>query len=126
MDMFSSHSANIDQSGLAIERQRSLMANAKNLKEKDEVKEAAQDFEAFFLSKTMETMFDGISTDGMFGGGHAEKIYRSLLINEYGKTMAKTGTVGVADYVMRSILEMQEAESRTSIDGGLIDGNKEV
>lgn len=126
MDMFSSHSANIDQSGLAIERQRSLMANAKNLKGKDEVKEAAQDFEAFFLSKTMETMFNGISTDGMFGGGHAEKIYRSLLINEYGKTMAKTGTVGVADYVMRSILEMQEAGNQASADGALIDGNKEV
>lgn len=111
MDMFSSHSANIDQTGLALERQKSLMGNAKNLKSTDEVKEAAQDFEAFFLSKMMETMFDGISTDGMFGGGHAEKVYRSLLINEYGKTMAKTGTVGVADYVMNSILEMQEAES---------------
>lgn len=71
-------------------------------------REAAEDFEAFFLSKMTETMFEGISTEGMFGGGHAEKIYRSLLINEYGKAMAKTGTVGVADCVMRSILAAQE------------------
>ncbi len=76
-----------------------------------EVKAAAEDFEAFFLSKMTETMFEGISTDGMFGGGNAEKVYRSLLLNEYGKAMAKTGTVGVADYVMNSILEMQEAAS---------------
>ena len=41
--------------------------------------------------------------------GHAEKVYRSLLMNEYVKAMAKTGTVGVADYVMKSILEIQEA-----------------
>ena len=56
-----------------------------------------------------ELMFEGISTDGVFGGGHAEKVYRSMLINEYGKVMAKSGTVGVADAVMSSILAMQEA-----------------
>ena len=55
----------------------------------------------------------------MFGGGNGEKVFRSLLINEYGKAMAKTGTVGVADYVMKSILEMQEVQSQ-----GFIDGNK--
>ena len=60
-----------------------------------------------------ETMFEGISTEGIFGGGNSEKIYRSLLINEYGKAMAKTGTVGVADYVMRSILEIQEQAGQT-------------
>ena len=83
--------------------------NAAALKNRQEAQAAAEDFEAFFLSKMTETMFEGISTDGPFGGGNAEKVYRSLLINEYGKAMAKTGTVGVADYVMSSILQMQEA-----------------
>ena len=55
--------------------------------------------------------------DGMFGGGHADKVYRSLLVNEYGKAMAKNGSVGVADEVMRSILEMQEMESQGFING---------
>lgn len=68
-------------------------------------------------------LFEGISTDGMFGGGNGEKVFRSLLINEYGKAMAKTGTVGVADYVMKSILEMQEVQSQGFIDGTK---NKEV
>ena len=65
----------------------------------------------------METMFDGVSTDGMFGGGHAEKIYRSMLLDEYGKEMAKVGTVGVKQSVMRSILEMQEMASQGYIEG---------
>ncbi len=77
---------------------------------------AAQDFEAFFLSKMMETMFEGISTDGMFGGGEAEKMYRSLLIDEYGKEMAKLGGVGVKEQVMRTILEMQEASENGYIE----------
>ena len=111
-----------DYSGLAIERQKSLMASALN-GGTEEIRQTAEDFEAFFLSRMVETMFEGISTDGMFGGGNGEKVFRSLLINEYGKAMAKTGTVGVADYVMKSILEMQEVQSQGFIDGTK---NKEV
>lgn len=77
--------------------------------------ETAQDFEAFFLARMMESMFDGISTDGMFGGGHAEKVYRSLLLNEYGKVMAKTGNVGISDSIMDTILKMQEAQSSNAL-----------
>lgn len=80
-----------------------------------QARETAEDFEAFFLTRTMESMFEGISTDGMFGGGHAEKIYRSMLLNEYGKVMAKTGTVGVADSVMDTIIQMQEAQSQNAL-----------
>ena len=76
------------------------------------VKESAESFEAFFLSRMMESMFEGVSTDGMFGGGHAEKIFRSLLLDEYGKEMAKLGSVGVKDYVMQAILQMQETASQ--------------
>ncbi len=83
---------------------------------KEEAQEAAQDFEAFFMTKMMESMFEGISTEGMFGGGHAEKIYRSLLLNEYGKAMAKTGSIGVSDDIMSAILKMQEAASSQSND----------
>ena len=110
-----------DYSGLAIERQKNLMASAQK-GGTEEIRQTAEDFEAFFLSRMVETMFEGISTDGMFGGGNGEKVFRSLL-NEYGKAMAKTGTVGVADYVMKSILEMQEVQSQGFIDGTK---NKEV
>lgn len=75
----------------------------------NKAKESAESFEAFFLTRMMESMFEGVSTDGVFGGGHAEKIYRSLLLDEYGKEMAKIGSVGVKDYVMQAILQMQEA-----------------
>lgn len=75
--------------------------------------EAAESFEAFFLSRMMESMFDGISTEGMFGGGQAEKIYRSLLLDEYGKEMAKVGGIGVKDYVMNAILQLQESAAES-------------
>ncbi len=77
--------------------------------------ESAENFEAFFMTRMMESMFEGVATDGMFGGGHAEKIYRSLLLDEYGKEMAKVGSIGVKDYVMQAILQMQEASSDQNI-----------
>lgn len=78
---------------------------------KQKAQESAENFEAFFLTRMMESMFEGVSTDGMFGGGHAEKIYRSLLLDEYGKEMAKVGGIGVKEYVMTAILQMQEAQA---------------
>ncbi len=103
-----------DNAGLAIENQKSQMLSLSQKNDK-QAKEAAEDFEAFFLSRTMESMFDTVETDAMFGGGHAEKIYRSMLVNEYGKTMAQSGGIGVADYVMNTILELQEKQSSQSL-----------
>ncbi len=81
----------------------------------NEAKQAAEDFEAFFVTTTLESMFEGVETDGFFGGGSSEKIYRSMLFNEYGKLMAKSGTVGVSAQVMDTILAMQEAGSQEQI-----------
>lgn len=90
---------------------QALSAQDKSAKNLARAKEAAEDFEAFFMTRMMESMYEGVSTDGMFGGGHAEKIYRSMLLTEYGKLMAKTGTIGISDSIMDSIIQMQEAQS---------------
>ena len=90
---------------------QALSAQDKSAKNLARAKEAAEDFEAFFMTRMMESMYEGVSTDRMFGGGHAEKIYRSMLLTEYGKLMAKTGTIGISDSIMDSIIQMQEAQS---------------
>ncbi len=108
-----------DSASLALAQQKATLERLNNVsaKDKEEIEKTAEDFEAFFISRMMESMFEGISTDGMFGGGNAEKIYRSMLLDQYGKEMAKTGNIGVKDYVMRSILEMQEMASNGFIQG---------
>lgn len=73
-------------------------------------RKTAQDFEAFFVSMYLETMFSGIKTDGPFGGGHAEGVYRSMLNQEFGKAIAKSGGLGIADQVMNEIIKLQEAQ----------------
>ncbi|MBB4264434.1 rod-binding protein [Roseospira visakhapatnamensis] len=69
---------------------------------------AARDFEAFFLGQMLQPMFSGLSTAPPFGGGHAEQVWRSLMVDEYGKMMAASGRTGIADAVMRTMLSQQE------------------
>ncbi len=69
----------------------------------------AQDFEAFFLSRMLDDMFAGIKTDGPMGGGQGESMFRGLLNQEYGKVIADTGGVGVADAVYREMIKLQES-----------------
>ena len=57
----------------------------------------------------LESMFAGIKTNKMFGGGSAEDMYRSLMTQEYGKAVAQSGTLGIADTIKREMLRMQEA-----------------
>lgn len=75
-----------------------------------EARKAAEEFEAFFLAQFIDRMFADLPTDGMMGGGHGEKVFRSLLAQEYGKVMARSGGVGIADSVYREILKHQEIE----------------
>jgi Rod binding domain-containing protein len=69
----------------------------------------AQDFESFFISAMLETMSSGLDVDPVFGGGHGEAVYRSLLNQEYARTFARSGGIGIADTVQREIMRLQEA-----------------
>ncbi len=71
---------------------------------------AAQEFESLFLAQVLDQMFAGVPTDGRFGGGTAEGIYRDLLNQEYGKALSASGGFGIADAVYAEILKLQEIE----------------
>ena len=72
--------------------------------------EIAEQFEALFLSQMLAPMFESLKTDGPFGGGSSEGIYRSLMVEEYGKSIAQAGGLGIAEAVQREILKMQEMQ----------------
>ncbi len=74
-----------------------------------EAREAAESFEAHFLANFVDSMFSGMETDGPFGGGHGETVFRSLLNQEYAGAMSRSGGVGIADAVFKEILKIQEA-----------------
>jgi Rod binding domain-containing protein len=76
---------------------------------KAKAKGAAQDFEAVFLNSMFQQMFTGIQGDGPFGGNGATGVWRSFLTDEYAKSFAKSGGIGIADQVYKSLIQQQEA-----------------
>lgn len=75
----------------------------------EDVRRAAEEFEAVFIAQMMAPMFQGLETDELFGGGPGEDIYRSVLVEEYGKSIARAGGIGLSDAIQREILRLQEA-----------------
>ena len=74
----------------------------------ERIRQTAEDFEASFLSQMLKPMFEGLSTDGPFGGGDAEGTWRGFLIDAMARQTAKAGGIGLADHVVSEMLRMQE------------------
>jgi Rod binding domain-containing protein len=70
----------------------------------------AKQFEAVFVSQFLGSMFEGIPTDGPFGGGQGEAMFRSLMLDEYGKQIEAQGGFGLASAVTRQLLHAQEKQ----------------
>jgi peptidoglycan hydrolase FlgJ len=96
------------QMALAQPRQTKLAKGADQAK----VHATAKQFEAVFVTQMLSHMFTAIEAeDGLFGGGHAESMFRPMLLDEYGKSIANHGRgIGIADHVSRALLHTQEVQ----------------
>lgn len=72
-----------------------------------EIKKAAKDFEAMLIGQLMAPMFEALKTDGMFGGGSGEEMFRPMLIEQYAKGVGQAGGIGLADGIAREMMRMQ-------------------
>jgi len=70
-------------------------------------KSTGEDFEAMFLNSMFQQMFTGVG-EGPFSGGKGANIWRSFLTDEYSKSFAKAGGIGLAAQVQRELLARQE------------------
>lgn len=72
------------------------------------IDQSAKDFEAMFMTQMLNHMFSSVKMEGPFTGGRAEEIWRSFMINEYGKTIADAGGIGIASHVKQHLISLQE------------------
>src|SRR5208282_2731541 len=77
------------------------------LKVKGKTKVAAREFEAMFLNSMFQQMFTGVDGDGPMGGSGALKVWRSFMTDQYAKTFAKHGGIGIAAHVYDELLKQQ-------------------
>ena len=81
------------------------------------IRQTAQQFEATFMAQMLRPMFEGLSTEAPFGGGHAEETWRGFMIDEMGKQISRAGGVGLADQVMAEMIRMQSGQTAAPIEG---------
>lgn len=85
---------------------------AKQSGQMKKIEDAAKDFESVFISEMIKPMFNGIETDGMFGGGKSEEIFRGMMIDQYGKMLSDNGGIGLADHIKEAMIQMQESSNK--------------
>ena len=108
--MTNSVAAALGQSIGSIGYAQSAQAIAQ-LKIKAKAKSASEKFEAMFLNSMFQQMFTGVDGEGPFGGSGPLKVWRSFLTDEYAKTFAKTGGLGIASHVYDQLLKQQGIKS---------------
>jgi flagellar protein FlgJ len=100
-------SAKSAHAALAAQKQLAGAGKANGVNQK--ARQAAEDFEAVFLNSMFGQMFTGIDGEGPFGGDKATGVWRSFLTEEYSKSFASKGGVGIASDVYRTLMAQQEA-----------------
>jgi Rod binding domain-containing protein len=73
---------------------------------------ASKEYESVFISQFLGSMFSGIKTDGLTGGGQGEEMFRSLMINEFGKSIEQRGGFGLAAQMKAQLLKHQEVKAQ--------------
>ena len=70
-------------------------------------KTTATDFEAMFLNSMFSQMTSGIKGEGPFGDTPGTGVWRSMLTDQYSKSFAKAGGVGISNDVYRTLILQQ-------------------
>ena len=71
-------------------------------------KATANDFEAMFLNSMFSQMTSGVKGEGPFGDTPGTGVWRSMLTEQYSKSFAQAGGVGISNDVFRTLI-MQQA-----------------
>jgi len=108
-------STSIDQS-VGLAQARALQATddgvlgfAKGKKPANEaqIRKVSEQFESIFLNLVLKTMRKSVQKSGLLDGGNAEKIYSSMLDQQYAQLMAQQHHTGIADNIEDFLLRAQ-------------------
>lgn len=108
MDALSSAAAGTAEMAASAPRAIGTKANSP-----EQARAIGKKFEAMFVTQMLNHMFTGVDVEkSPFGGGHAESMFRPMLMDEYGKMIANRGNgIGLADHVAKVLLSHQEVQA---------------
>jgi flagellar protein FlgJ len=72
-------------------------------------KATAKNFEAVFLGQMTSMMMSTVDQgDGNFSGGNGEDMFRGILAEKLGNSIAERGGIGLAPVVLDQIIKLQQ------------------
>ncbi len=70
-------------------------------------KSTATDFEGMFINQMFSNMTNGLKGEGPFGDTPGTGVWRSMLTEQYSKSFAKAGGIGISNDVYRTLILQQ-------------------
>ena len=97
----------------------SAFRNPQSPGEADRLRETVQEFEGVFIGLLLKSMRGSVGSGGLFKEGTDTQIYREMFDQEIGRSIARTGGLGLAELIMRDhALRQTEEAGRQAEDSG--------
>ena len=79
-----------------------------------QLRAVAKEFESLFAKQMLDSMRATLNKEeDIFNGGMAQDIFEDMLYEEYGRLIAQTGGLGIADMIVEQYESTLSAESAT-------------
>lgn len=73
-----------------------------------QIDKVSSDFESMFVSQMLDQMFGDSLGAEAFGDSESSEVYKGMMVEQYGKQIARSGGIGIASYVKQELLKLQE------------------
>jgi flagellar protein FlgJ len=103
------------QSTMMMAQQSPLSSAPRSTADAVKAAKASKDYESIFISQFLGSMFSGIKTDGITGGGQGEEMFRSMMVDQYAKGLQARGGFGLAAHMQAELLKHQQAPTQAAV-----------
>jgi peptidoglycan hydrolase FlgJ len=97
------------QNMMSLAQQKPLASAPRPTFDEAKADKASKEYETVFVSQFLGSMFSGLATVGVTGGGQGEEMFRSLMVDQYAKGIEGQGGFGIAAQMKAELLKHQQA-----------------
>jgi murein DD-endopeptidase MepM/ murein hydrolase activator NlpD len=110
--------------GSRLEGKLKSIQSSAGEKQKGELKKAAQEFEAMFMSYLLKVMRETIEESGLLEGGFGKTIYTEMFDQEWSLSMARQGALGISNMIYKNLSEKEIQKDSKDADTSPIGAQK--
>lgn len=90
-----------------------ILEEAKKSGDTTELRKATDELESIFINMMMKSMRSTITeTEGIFKKSESEKMFQEMLDEEYSKTMAASGGIGISDMIFKQFEQSMDQDDK--------------